>query len=475
MSLLKGGYRGGGEVFTESFMKTYLNLFCQYLELYMIPENSDEKKEKVRVETIAAQLADIDLNLLNRSSSDTDNTIAPEIRANMFNEFLRMQPDNSLASSAADEKFPETYLDKSNFLIHKNIMTTKKGEVSYFNEKITPILKFFDTKCTSAVSKEDCLQKIDEFVLYKNMQFDEKNETQPKMILFLITLRIIIVYNRRILRYKMRDTLQKCSKAVINCYSSLNLSSKYPKKEEFSKLFFELSSLYDNSYVSMNEYKVGFIIPTTNKKWLIDFMVVFGSVGISVGTTAIGSCFLTPVGGVVAGAIATAGCAAFRNTMVNKFENKRNEQLLDGIVKPYLKKFANDTSKKCATDVFETCIQWINEYKNEAFENFDKYIYLYEILFLQYRTSFPNTDCLNTIEMNKSTLETPSETPTVIPTETSTVTPEVTLRSSERIAAKNQTNQTNNKVGGKKLTKYTKKGGKHNKKTSKKRTRKTRR
>lgn len=456
MSLLKGGYRGGGEIIKESFMKTYRDLFCRYLALYMIPEKEDEEEENLRVETIAAQLADIDLHLLNRSSSDTDNTIAPDIRANMFNEFLRMQPDNSLASSAADEIFPETYLDKSNFLIHKNIMTTKKGEVNYFNEKIAPILDHFEKKCTSAVSKEDCLQKIDEFVLYKNMQFDEKNETQPKMILFLITLRIIIVYNRRILTYKMKDTLQKCSNAVINCYSK----SDSTKKEEFSKLFFELSSLHEKSYVSMNEYKVGFIIPTTNKKRLIDFMVVLGSVGITAGATAIGTCIATPIGGMVAAAIATASCAASRSIVVETLEKKRNKKLLHDTVNSHLKKFAKNTSKECATDVFETCIQWINKYKNEAFENFDKYIYLYEILFAQYRTSFPNTDCLNTIEMNKSTLETS--------TETSTETPTKTPKRSDRIADKPQVNY---KVGGKKLAKYTKKGGKR----TRTRTRKTRR
>lgn len=465
MSFLLKGQRGGGEFFKESFMKTYLDLFCRYLALYTIPEKKDKEEKNLRVETIAAELADIDYKLLNLSLNDSENTISPDIRANMFNEFLRMQPDEllsysiqdmksdkSLSYSVADEKLPETYLNRSNFLIHKNIMTTKKGEVSYFNEKIQRILNVFEAECISTLSKDQCLTEIDKFVLYTDYKLDAQNETQPKIILFLLTLRMIIVYNKRILRYKMKEVLQKCSNAVINCYSK----STSPQKEEFSKLFFELASLYDKSYVSINEYQVEFIIPTTNKKRLIDFMVILASAGITVGLTSVGTCLTTPVGGVVAGAIATAACGALRNTVAHNVEKTRNEQLLHKKMQPYLEQFASKKSKKSEkceiADVYGKCIQWINDYKNEAFENFDKYIYLYEILFAQYRKNFTYTDCGDIIDSK----EPATEPATQIATEPATA----TVRRSSRIAAnasKTKGGKRKTKKGGKRRTKGTRK------------------
>jgi hypothetical protein len=471
MSLLQErGQRGGA--FKDSFLKPYRDLFCRYLALYMIPEKEDEEEENLRVETIAAQLADIDYQLSNYIIKDSKNTIAPDIRKNIRNVFLRMQ-NKPRASSVADEK----YLDKSNFLIHEQIMTTTTGKNSFFNEQITPILQDFEKTCTSAVSKEECLKEIDKFVLH----LDEQYETQQKMILFLITLRTIIIHNRGILTYKMNNTLQRCSNAVINCYSK----STSPQKEQFSKLFFELSSLNEKSYVSINEYKVGFIIPTTNKKWLIDFMYVLGSVGITIGATALGSCLVTPIVGMVAAAIATAGCAASRTKMVEEVEKKRNEQLLHDTVKSQLRKFAKNASKECAIDAFKTCIQWINEYKNEAFENFDKYIYLYEILFAQYRSSFPETYCGNIIESDE-------ETETATATATATASAPASAKRSARIAKKTPVNYRIGSIWSRAITKKSskksskldskkgskldsKKGSKLDSKKGGKRTRKTRR
>ena len=129
----------------------------------------------------------------------------------MFNVYLGIQ---KIKNIEIDPLIKINYLNRKDFTIHDHILKTQKNEESDFNKNLIKMLTFFDNLCNE--EREQCLKDMKIATIASEFKLTAQYQGQPKMILFLITLRIIIIYNRALLVKKLYQTNQKIRNTNLN-------------------------------------------------------------------------------------------------------------------------------------------------------------------------------------------------------------------------------------------------------------------